>query len=100
MAESNLPYKDWVTPGEVASEDEIPRGEGAILRRGLTKVAVYRDIAGNVTEVSAVCRHLGGIVRWNSTEKSWDCPCHGSRYAPDGHVVNGPAATGLPLVRK
>jgi Rieske Fe-S protein len=99
MAESNVPYKDWVTRGEVGSLEEVPRGEGALMRKGLTKVAVYRDSAGNVTEVSAVCRHLGCLVHWNSSEKSWDCPCHGSRYAPDGHVVNGPAATGLPLVK-
>jgi Rieske Fe-S protein len=100
MAESNIPYKDWVTRGEVASTEDVARGEGALMRKGLTKVAVYRDSAGNVTEVSAVCRHLGCLVHWNSSEKSWDCPCHGSRYAPDGHVVNGPAATGLPLVKR
>jgi glycine/D-amino acid oxidase-like deaminating enzyme/nitrite reductase/ring-hydroxylating ferredoxin subunit len=84
------------TGGEVASADEIKPGEGAILRRGLQKIACYRTAAGELIERSAVCRHLGCIVEWNSTEKSWDCPCHGSRYAPDGHVLNGPARTGLP----
>jgi glycine/D-amino acid oxidase-like deaminating enzyme/nitrite reductase/ring-hydroxylating ferredoxin subunit len=100
MAESNAPLvKDWVTPGEVSSPEEVPPGGGAVMRKGITKVAIYRDSVGNVLEVSAVCRHLGCIVHWNHSEKSWDCPCHGSRYAPDGHVVNGPAATGLPLVK-
>ncbi len=84
-----------VTGGEVASADDIPRGQGAVLRRGAKKIACYRDGGGNLIERSAVCRHLGCIVEWNSTEKSWDCPCHGSRFAPDGHVLNGPARTGL-----
>jgi glycine/D-amino acid oxidase-like deaminating enzyme/nitrite reductase/ring-hydroxylating ferredoxin subunit len=85
-----------LTGGEVKSAEEIKPGEGAILRRGLQKIACYRTVAGELIERSAVCRHLGCIVEWNSTEKSWDCPCHGSRYAPDGHVLNGPARTGLP----
>ncbi|MGH9889339.1 MAG: Rieske 2Fe-2S domain-containing protein, partial [bacterium] len=79
-----------------ASPEEIRPGEGAVLRRGAHKIACYRTMDGALIERSAVCRHLGCIVQWNSTEKSWDCPCHGSRYAPDGHVLNGPARTGLP----
>jgi glycine/D-amino acid oxidase-like deaminating enzyme/nitrite reductase/ring-hydroxylating ferredoxin subunit len=89
-------YTDLATPGDVSSAEEVPAGEGAILRRGLSKVAVYRDEAGTLHERSAVCTHLGCVVRWNTGEKSWDCPCHGSRYDPaDGHVVNGPAINGL-----
>jgi glycine/D-amino acid oxidase-like deaminating enzyme/nitrite reductase/ring-hydroxylating ferredoxin subunit len=89
-------YTDLVTPGDVSSVEEIAAGEGAVLRRGLTKVAVYRDDAGALFERSAICAHLGCVVRWNTGEKSWDCPCHGSRYDPrDGHVVNGPAIKGL-----
>ncbi len=67
-------YTDYVTPGEVKSADEIQPGEGAIVRRGLSKVAVYKDAQGTVHECSAVCTHLKGIVHWNSLEKSWDCP--------------------------
>jgi glycine/D-amino acid oxidase-like deaminating enzyme/nitrite reductase/ring-hydroxylating ferredoxin subunit len=95
LAKSNAPFGQWVTPGEVSSVSEIPPGEGGILRRGLHKIAVYRDPMGAVIELSAVCRHLGCIVEWNTSEKTWDCPCHGSRYAPDGRVLNGPARTDL-----
>jgi Rieske Fe-S protein len=56
---------------------------------------VYRDDSGALHERSAFCTHLGCIVRWNSMEKTWDCPCHGSRFQTDGHVVNGPAIRAL-----
>jgi glycine/D-amino acid oxidase-like deaminating enzyme/nitrite reductase/ring-hydroxylating ferredoxin subunit len=99
FAEENLnvaaQYTDLVTPGEVSDVSEIKAGDGAIIRRGLTKVACYRDDAGTLHERSAICAHLGCVVQWNSTEKTWDCPCHGSRYQTDGHVVNGPANSGL-----
>jgi glycine/D-amino acid oxidase-like deaminating enzyme/nitrite reductase/ring-hydroxylating ferredoxin subunit len=88
-------YTDWLTTGEVASADEVPPGTGAILRRGLTKVAMFRDEAGVVHACTAECPHLGCVVRWNPTERTWDCPCHGSRFDRYGHVVNGPANTDL-----
>jgi glycine/D-amino acid oxidase-like deaminating enzyme/nitrite reductase/ring-hydroxylating ferredoxin subunit len=84
-------YAQWVTPGEVDTADQIPAGTGAIVRRGLSKIAVFRDQAGKLHERSAVCPHLGCIVAWNSTEQSWDCPCHGSRFDTHGKVLNGPA---------
>ena len=70
-------------------------GEGAVMRRGLSKVAVYRDEGGKLHECSAVCPHLGCIVDWNGAEKTWDCPCHGSRFDARGKVINGPANTDL-----
>jgi glycine/D-amino acid oxidase-like deaminating enzyme/nitrite reductase/ring-hydroxylating ferredoxin subunit len=88
-------YVDYITPGEVRSEDEIRPGEGAVVRHGLKKLAVYRDGAGTLHRASAVCPHLGCIVHWNSLERSWDCPCHGSRFGVDGSVLNGPAVGGL-----
>ena len=88
-------YADWLTPGEVRSADEIAPESGALMRRGLHKVAVYRDAQGAVQERSAVCPHLGCIVHWNGAGKTWDCPCHGSRFDPEGHVINGPANRNL-----
>ena len=89
-------YTDHVTGGDVSSPDEIAAGSGAVLRRGLKKVAAYRADDGTLYESSANCTHLGCVVRWNDLEKSWDCPCHGSRFDPqDGHVLNGPAISAL-----
>ncbi len=86
---------DRITPGEVSSATEVPRGTGAVMRRGLAKVAVYRDEAGHLHEHSAICPHLGCVVNWNPVEHTWDCPCHGSRFTPGGQVINGPATKGL-----
>lgn len=84
-------YGDWLTSGDVHSPAQIKSGEGAVVRHGLTKIAVYRDEQGVCHERSAVCTHLGGIVHWNDAEKTWDCPCHGSRFDRLGGVLNGPA---------
>ncbi|HEX8291429.1 MAG TPA: FAD-dependent oxidoreductase, partial [Pyrinomonadaceae bacterium] len=84
-------YTDWLTCGEVDSASEIEPGEGCIVRCGLSKTAAYRDEQGVLHERQAVCTHAGCPVSWNSTEKSWDCPCHGSRFDRYGRVVNGPA---------
>jgi glycine/D-amino acid oxidase-like deaminating enzyme/nitrite reductase/ring-hydroxylating ferredoxin subunit len=88
-------YGDLVTGGDVESVDQIKAGSGAIIRRGLSKVAVYRDIHGTLVERSAICTHLGCVVQWNDGEKTWDCPCHGSRFDPEGAVLNGPAIRDL-----
>jgi glycine/D-amino acid oxidase-like deaminating enzyme/nitrite reductase/ring-hydroxylating ferredoxin subunit len=81
--------KDWLSPG--ANEDDIPRGAGRVIRRGMHKVAAYRDESGTMHYCNAACTHLKCIVGWNSAEKVWDCPCHGSRFDPMGEVINGPA---------
>jgi glycine/D-amino acid oxidase-like deaminating enzyme/nitrite reductase/ring-hydroxylating ferredoxin subunit len=88
-------YTNLALAGDVESEDEIRPGGGAILSRGLNKVAVYRDPYGEIHELSAVCRHLGCIVNWNTLENTWDCPCHGSRYDALGKVIQGPANSDL-----
>ena len=59
------------------------------------RLAVYRNHAGALTALSPVCTHLGCLVNWNTAEKSWDCPCHGSRFDPTGRVLNGPAIAAL-----
>ena len=84
-------YGDWLTGGDVSSAAEIEPDSGAIVRRGLEKLAVYRDPAGTLHERLAACPHLGCIVQWNPAEKTWDCPCHGSRFDAYGHAINGPA---------
>jgi glycine/D-amino acid oxidase-like deaminating enzyme/nitrite reductase/ring-hydroxylating ferredoxin subunit len=91
-------YTDLIFGADVDSESEIKPGSGAVISRGLHKVAVYRDTDGETHERSAVCRHLGCIVNWNTLENTWDCPCHGSRYDAMGHVVQGPANSDLPPV--
>jgi len=88
-------FADYVTGGDVDKISEIAAGHGALIRNGLKKLAVYRDDHGVLHESSAVCPHLGCIVDWNSAEKTWDCPCHGSRFDPHGKVLNGPANGGL-----
>lgn len=88
-------YADWLAPSDVSKAEQIPRGEGAVLRRGLHRVAIYVDDAGTPHELSATCPHLGGVVAWNSAEKSWDCPCHGSRFDCRGKVLTGPATSNL-----
>jgi glycine/D-amino acid oxidase-like deaminating enzyme/nitrite reductase/ring-hydroxylating ferredoxin subunit len=87
--------EDYLTGGDVDSVEEIAAGEGAVVRRGLTKVAAYRDEQGALHECSAACTHLGCVVNWNEVERSWDCPCHGSRFDPYGRVITGPANTDL-----
>lgn len=84
-------YGRWLTPGDVASCDGIMPGHGAVVREGLRKVACYREEDGTLRRMSAVCPHLGAVVRWNEGERTWDCPAHGSRFTATGRVVNGPA---------
>ena len=87
-------YADWLTPGE-SSFDDIGLGEGRLVRMGTHKVAAYRDERGLLHLRDATCTHLRCIVDWNSAEKSWDCPCHGSRFDAEGRVLNGPALADL-----
>lgn len=84
-------FLEYIAPGEVASWDALLPGQGAIVRKGLKKVAAYRDEEGRLHLRSAACTHLGCHVHWNSFEHCWDCPCHGSQFAPDGTALNGPA---------
>jgi Rieske Fe-S protein len=88
-------YADWVSGGDEATSAAIARGEGALIRKGLKKYALYRDEDGALHAHSAKCTHLGCIVQWNPTERTWDCPCHGSRFSPYGSVLHGPAVSNL-----
>lgn len=88
-------YKDWMTPGERKKIDALAPEEAIILREGLKKIAVYKDLQNKIHINSAFCPHLGGCLRWNKDEKSWDCPIHGSRFDGCGHIINGPAISNL-----
>jgi glycine/D-amino acid oxidase-like deaminating enzyme/nitrite reductase/ring-hydroxylating ferredoxin subunit len=90
-AEDVANLSEYVTGGEIKSVEELAPGEGAVIRRGIAKIAAYRQDDGTVIERSAVCTHVGCIVHWNGLEKCWDCPCHGSQFQPDGAVIMGPA---------
>lgn len=91
-------YADWIKPPEIESVRELQPDCGALLQRGARKLAVYRDPLGKLLVCSARCTHLGGVVRWNSAERSWDCPLHGSRFNPSGEVLSGPAVNPLERV--
>jgi glycine/D-amino acid oxidase-like deaminating enzyme/nitrite reductase/ring-hydroxylating ferredoxin subunit len=96
-----LQFKDLI-PGvgtDAGGAAEVEPGTGAVVQRGAHKVAVYRAADGTLVERSAICPHLGCVVQWNSLEESWDCPCHGSRFAPTGEVLNGPALGPLAPLR-
>jgi nitrite reductase/ring-hydroxylating ferredoxin subunit len=91
-------YEDWLSAKPRPDYLDIAPNEGAVFRDGLGMVAVYKDEVGNLEFMSAACPHLGGVVSWNGVEKSWDCPCHGSRFNCHGQVIEGPAASSLEKV--
>ncbi len=93
--ESVSHYAQYVLPADVDDIDDIGRGDGAVVREGLALYAASCSEHGLVRKCSAVCPHLGGIVSYNSAERSWDCPVHGSRFDLGGVVVNGPANANL-----
>lgn len=74
-----------------SNPEDLPTGKAAIMEIEGKKVAVYRDEQHQLHMVSATCTHLGCILGWNETEKTWDCSCHGSRFALDGSIIHGPA---------
>ena len=97
---TDFPYymiKDRLARAESDSVRELKSGDGMIVKSKHGKVAAFRDAKGEVHKVSAVCTHMGCLVRWNSAEQTWDCPCHGSRFKPTGEVIAGPAEE--PLAR-
>jgi glycine/D-amino acid oxidase-like deaminating enzyme/nitrite reductase/ring-hydroxylating ferredoxin subunit len=93
-------FAEYIGPGDVKSADDLQPGEGAIVREGLKQVAVFKGEDGAVIRRSPACTHMGCLVHWNGFEKCWDCPCHGSQFAPDGQVLNGPAVKPLAEVEE
>jgi glycine/D-amino acid oxidase-like deaminating enzyme/nitrite reductase/ring-hydroxylating ferredoxin subunit len=97
----DYPYymiKDRLARAEADSVRELKPGNGMITGRRGKKVAAFRDVKGNIHRLSPVCTHLGCLVRWNPSESTWDCPCHGSRFKPTGEVIAGPAEEPLPPI--
>jgi glycine/D-amino acid oxidase-like deaminating enzyme/nitrite reductase/ring-hydroxylating ferredoxin subunit len=94
----DYPYyliRDRFAGAAAKSVRAVKRGQGQIIERNGAKVAAYRDAAGTVTLRSAICTHMGCTVGWNTAERTWDCPCHGSRFKPTGEVISGPAEAPL-----
>ncbi len=77
--------------GDPTPAAELTRGRGLVLQTDEGKLAVYRDDAGELRALSPTCTHLGCVVEFNEAERTWDCPCHGSRFDTDGTVISGPA---------
>ena len=88
-------YGDYLKAGDIKSQKELANGEGAVMNVGLHKVAVFKNEEGKVEAYTAICPHLGCVVQWNEGEKTFDCPCHGSRFTNEGVVINGPALSNL-----
>ena len=86
---------DWAKRPDISDERELAPGQGGIMQNGISKMAVYKDEHNQVHRCAAACTHLGCVVQWNGSEKTWDCPCHGSRFDTDGSVLNGPATRAL-----
>ncbi|KAL2109693.1 hypothetical protein VUR80DRAFT_2127 [Thermomyces stellatus] len=98
-AEINAQYKR-LAQSDIKDIEDLAPGQGGVLNPALSKpVAVYKDEDGKVTEMSALCPHMKGVVCWNQTEKSFDCPVHGSRFSKYGLCVNGPSKSNLTPVK-
>lgn len=94
----DYPYyllRDRLAPVEEGEPESLAKGEGRLLKHQGCKVAAYRDEQGKLTLCSPSCTHLKCLVRWNRADKTWDCPCHGSRFHPTGEVLSGPAEAPL-----
>jgi glycine/D-amino acid oxidase-like deaminating enzyme/nitrite reductase/ring-hydroxylating ferredoxin subunit len=96
LIKDNLLKINTTKPEDVSN---LPIEEGCVVNQNGQSIAIYRDKKSELHTISAVCTHLGCQVHWNSSEKSWDCPCHGSRFSTDGEVLNGPATAGLSHVQ-
>ena len=100
LVTENVDYPLYLIADRLRSHDKsgvenVPRGQGKVVTLGGQRVAVHRKDNGEVIKVSAVCTHMGCLVRWNGAERTWDCPCHGSRFSPEGLVIGGPAEAPL-----
>lgn len=86
-------YSAWLK--NIKGPHDLRPGQGAVIKKGTHAEAIFRDEKGRIHSYSPICSHLKCIVRWNSMEKSFDCPCHGSRFSSSGKTINGPANKNL-----
>ncbi|PKD20368.1 hypothetical protein APR41_13900 [Salegentibacter salinarum] len=91
-------FKDHILGSSTEEIEKLGAGEGRVVEIEGKKFGVSRDINNRYEIVSASCTHLGCVIHWNDLEKSWDCPCHGSRFTPSGEVIEGPAMDALPRI--
>jgi glycine/D-amino acid oxidase-like deaminating enzyme/nitrite reductase/ring-hydroxylating ferredoxin subunit len=99
----DYPYymvRDRLSRPDSTSLRGLRRGQGRIVEIDGETMAVFRDDQGTLTRLSAKCTHLGCRVNWNEAERTWDCPCHGSRFTPEGKVLAGPAESPLSPVEE
>lgn len=87
--------EDYLTHSNIRELNDLSPGQGGIIEKNGEKLAVYRAEDGQLSALSPICPHMKCMVNWNSTDSSWDCPCHGSRFSVDGCVIEGPAYEGL-----
>ncbi len=88
--------RDRLTKPDATPASAIAPGQAKVISADGDRVAAYRDAEGTLHAVSAVCTHRGCVVGWNSSDRTWDCPCHGSRFDRTGGVLQGPAVKDLP----
>ena len=89
---------DHLKPSTDDANEHLGLGRARVIRNDGESIAQYRDMDGRLHQVSAICTHMGCAVDWNEVDLTWDCPCHGSRFRPDGQVLHGPATTALESV--
>jgi Rieske Fe-S protein len=85
----------WFSSSKIKELSEIAKGEAKVVKYEGQSIALYKDDTGNVHAVNPACTHINCAVGWNSAEKTWDCPCHGSRYSMDGEMLTAPARKDL-----
>ena len=91
--------KGKLSKEKIESLVELSHDEGRVLDYEGKKLGLYKDPVGNIFAVDPVCPHMKCVVQWNQMERSWDCPCHGSRFSYTGELLTGPAKQNLDIVQ-
>lgn len=89
----------WFSREDLHQFAELAPGEGKVVVFNKNKIGLYKDDEGVLHAINSTCKHLKCEVKWNMTERSWDCPCHGARYSYEGKMLTGPADKDLEAIR-